>query len=109
MTLAQKEMFEEGEGNKTGMILYGMGCLVRRPSPTSFSGAHGGRLFNKPTTWVTALKLTLFGDEWIQLALNVLFPHIIPILGRLVTIETRAAFILDGQETTSSLTARAKV
>lgn len=53
--------------------------------------------------------MTLFGDEWIQLALNVLFPHIIPILGRLVTIETRAAFILDGQETTSLLTARAKV
>lgn len=91
------------------MILYGLGWLVQLPSPTSFSGAHSGRPFNKTTAWVTALKLTLFGDEWIQLALNVLFPHIIPILGRLVTIETRAAFILDGQETTSSLTARAKV
>lgn len=102
-------MFEEGEGNKACVVLYGVGCLLQLPSPTSFSGAHGGRLFNKPTTWVTALKLTLFRDEWIQLALNVLFPHIIPILGRLVTIETRAAFILDGQETTSSLAARAEV
>lgn len=91
------------------MVLYGVGCWLQLPSPTSFSGAHGGRPFNKPTTRVTALKLTLFGDEWIQLALSVLFPHLIPILGRLVTIETRAAFILDGQETTSSLTARAEV
>lgn len=80
-----------------------MGCLLQLPSPTFFREAHGGRPFSKPTTWVTALKLTLFRDEWIQ------FPHIIPILGRLVTIETSAAFILDGQETTSSLAARAEV
>lgn len=25
-------------------------------------------------------------------------PHVIPILGRLVTIQTRATFIMDGQE-----------
>jgi hypothetical protein len=42
-------------------------------------------------------------------ALNVLFPYIIPILGRLVTIVTSAAFILDGQERMCSLMAIADV